>query len=264
VNSKSITVMGTTWHYHVAGEAADSLLVFAGSLGGSSGLTGVLASAFAGRRVIVPEYAAVGSIRECMMGIQRILAEEGVERTAVYGGSFGGMLVQCFVRKNPESVTALILSGSGYPEPSRAKSNRRILSMLRWLPIGAARVLLRVSLAGMLRTVRQNRDLWKREYERLIGQLDIKALASRYQIAIDFDENYRFHPEDLRSWDGRILLLEGDQDRIAGKKIREGMKLLYPQAALHTFRGAGHASMLTHSEEWAKVLEEFLSKSGAE
>ncbi len=258
IEHKERSLAGSQWRYRVTGSKEKALLALPGSLGGGDAITDLMAQMLPDRQIIVPEYSAVSTVSECVDGIDEILRAEQIEKMAVYGGSFGGLIAQCFVRRHPERVTHLILAGSGFPEPKRVEKNRRLLQLLPYLHMGLMRLLLRVVLWKLLRQVTGDQNHWKTEFHQLMRKLTKEDLASRYNIAIDFDENYRFTPADLADWPGKILILEGSADRIANEQIRAGLRALYPQATVHTFAGAGHSMLLTHTQEWQKIVLPFL------
>ena len=258
IEHKEIHVSGSSWRYRFAGSNQKPLLVLPGSLGGGDAITNLMVQMIPDRKIIVPEYSAVATVSECIDGLDGIVRAEQVEKTAVYGGSFGGLLAQCFARKHPERVTHLILSGSGFPEQKRANKNRRLLKLLPFLRMSLMRLLLRMVLWKLLRKLTVDRNQWKVEFHHLTSKLTKDDLASRYSIAIDFDENYRFTSADLANWPGKILILEGSEDRVANERIRAGLRSLYPQAVVHTFVGAGHSMLLTHTQEWERVVAAFL------
>ena len=92
----------------------------------------------------------------------------------------------------------------------------------------------------------------------MIGRLGKADLVARYALAVDFDRNARFTPDDLQSWPGRILILEGDDDPIAEAPAREALKALHPQARVHTFHGTGHVASIARLDEYVAVIAAFL------
>jgi pimeloyl-ACP methyl ester carboxylesterase len=152
-----------------------------------------------------------------------------------------------------------VLAGTGVPEPARAARNRRWLARVGWLPVGLMRGALRLIVEVVLRRVRTDKELLRRNLRAQIGRLGRDDFASLYRIAIDFDESCRFTAADLAAWPGQVLILAGAGDRVAGERTRAALKALYPQARVHTFAGAGHAAALVHPEEWRRVVLEFLA-----
>jgi pimeloyl-ACP methyl ester carboxylesterase len=248
------------WKYFSAGAGTSGMLMLPGSLGGCERMAVLLAQAAPARRILVPEYPIANTVEDCLNALDQIMQNEEVSNLVLMGNSFGGLLAQCWLRRHPEKVTHLILSGSGIPEPARARANHRKLRVVSFVPDRILRFLLRIALQMMLRNVSRDREIWKREYSELISKMTHKDLISRYRIAIDFDEHYALQPSDLNQWQGQILILEGSADRIAGKKIREGLRSLYPQAQIHIFQGAGHSAILTHTEEWLNVVSQFIDQ----
>ena len=242
---------GTEWRYHLVGEGNQCLVVLSGSLGATNRIAGFLAEQLTDYRFIVPEYAAVGTIRECLDALDLILDREKIERFALLGSSFGGVIAQVFARRHPDRVTNLILAGTSPPDMDRVRSHQRALKLLPWIPVSLIRALLKILLHGMLRRVKNR--VWLQEYSRLISSLSKKDISSRYRVAMDLDRSYRFDPQDLYS-SIPVLILEGERDRIANQTTRLRWGTIYPHANFHVFRGAGHSAMMTHTEEWIHVV----------
>ncbi|HSP07360.1 MAG TPA: alpha/beta hydrolase [Acidobacteriota bacterium] len=211
-----------------------------------------------GHRILAPAYPMVSGISEMLDGVEALLAEERIRPDILYGGSFGGMFAQSWMRRHPEELKHIILSGCGAPEPARARQNRKWLKLLPWIPMSLMRAGLRFALRKLLRDVTQDRDAWRADYLEQIEALQRGDLASRYRVSIDFDENNRWTPQDAKSWPGKILILEGGADRIAGPRIRKELRALYPQAAAHTIPEAGHSLLLSHPEQIQRAVQAWL------
>jgi pimeloyl-ACP methyl ester carboxylesterase len=260
IEAKTVRVGETVWNYFAAGNGSEGFLILPGSLGVGEEIVRLMEQVAPDKRLVAPQYAPVATVIECLDAIDGILESEAIASVVVYCGSFGGLIAQCWLRRHPHRVTHFILSGSGPPEPARAIGNKRLLRYLRFFPMSLLRAMMRIAVRRMLRQTKEDREIWHSEFFRLIERLNSSDLASRYQIAIDFDQNYRFTPSDLQDVPVKILLLEGSRDRVATAKIRESMRKLYPQAKVHTFDEAGHALLFTHTEEWMDVLRDFLAQ----
>jgi pimeloyl-ACP methyl ester carboxylesterase len=173
------------------------------------------------------------------------------------------MVAQWLVRHYPDKVSNLILSHTGGPRPERAKKNRQFLIVLRWLPLGLLRALLRWTAHKSLEGAPAQRAFWQAYSNEMIARLDKADLISRYQIAIDFDATSAFTHNDLKEWPGRILILEGDDDPIAEAPMREALKAFHPQAEVHTFYGTGHVASIAKVDEYVSVIKDFLRKGDA-
>lgn len=256
---KHAAVAGADWEYIVCGRGTETLLILPGLLGiGEMSFNHILAFE-SEHRVIAPTYPfAATTMPQLLEGIAGILDVEAIDRAHILGGSYGGMLAQCFVRRHPDKVSRLILSHTGGPNPERAKKNKRFMSVLRWLPTGVLRVMLRLATRQSLQDAPAQRAFWEAYSDEMIARLTKSDLIARYQIAVDFDARSGFTPSDLQGWPGRILILEGDNDPIAEAPEREALKVFHPQAQVYTFHGTGHIASIAKLDEYVSVIKRFL------
>jgi pimeloyl-ACP methyl ester carboxylesterase len=213
----SITISQTEWRYHVTGSGLQPLLILSGSLGATEGIASYLGEHLSGCRLIVPEYAPVQTVEEYLQALDSILDREQVRRFAILGGSFGGLIAQTYARLHPDRITHLILAGTSVTDPVRVRNHQRILKLLPWIPVGIIRSLLRLLLRRMLRSV--SNPVWKQEYSQLVAKLSEADIVSRYQVALDLDRSYRFHPGELPD-SIKVLIMVGEKDRIANATVR--------------------------------------------
>jgi pimeloyl-ACP methyl ester carboxylesterase len=253
------TIDGIEWEYIVCGHGEKALLILPGLLGiGEMPFEHILAFEDA-YRVISPSYPpTITLVLQLVRGIVGILDAEQIDRVQVLGGSYGGMVAQCLVRQYPDRVDRLILSHTGVPRPDRAAKNRTLVTILRLLPIGLLRAMLRLSTHKSLADAPTKRAFWEAYSNEMIAQITKPDLIARYRVAIDFDVSCAFTPEDLKDWPERILILEGDDDPVAESQAREALRALYPQARVHTFRGSGHVASIADLEEYGAVIRSFL------
>ncbi len=262
VEPKEITVDGRPWSYLTAGDGERGLLVLPGALAGAEVVLDRFVAAARGRRVVLLRYARVATVAEVLAAIEAVLTAEGLDRVAVYGGSFGGLVAQCLVRQAPARVSGLVLAGSAPPDPARAARNERWLGRLRRVPFGVLRGLLGLVVRLSLRRAGALRAPALAAFRRELVGFGWADLASLYRLAIDYDAHSRFAPGDLATWPGRVLVLEGERDRIARAASRAALLALYPRAEHHAFAGAGHGAFFTHPAEWQQAVGEFLATVG--
>jgi pimeloyl-ACP methyl ester carboxylesterase len=251
---KSVALNGKEWRYRVEGSGSRTLLMLPGALGSGEFMAHYVSELLPGVNVIVPDYSTGMTVQEFLNAFEVMIQAEGADAPVVYGGSFGGLLAQCWARRHPDRTPGLILSGAAFPDPLRLPANRRMLRLLPLIPMPLVRSLMKIAARSIAKNIPKHTESWRTELLFLAGKIQREDLASRYSTAIDFDSHYSFSPADLQNSPIKILLLEGSKDRIAGKKVREGMRTLYPQATIKTFEGAGHSSLLTHPDEWKSAV----------
>jgi pimeloyl-ACP methyl ester carboxylesterase len=118
--------------------------------------------------------------------------------------------------------------------------------------------MLRLSMRKSLVDAPKQRGFWQAYSNEMINQITKADLTARYRVAVDFDVSCSFAPEDLKSWPGQILIMEGDDDPVAESRTREALTALYPQARMHTFHGSGHVASIAKPDEYVAVIRGFL------
>jgi deazaflavin-dependent oxidoreductase (nitroreductase family) len=258
---KRVTVGGVGWDYLASGEGEEALLLLpGGAMVGESLFTRI--PAFEDRyRTIAPSYASVPTAAELLDGLAGVLEAEGVRAAHVLGPSYGGLVAQCFVRRHQERVRSLILANTLVPPRSLLWVSQAFLVVLPLVPLGWLRTLRERALAqaflGVPGVPLEDQAFWRDYQHELISRLSKADLRAMYLLGIDLVESFRFAPDDLASWPGKILILESDEDPVTPEKRAE-LRQTYPQARVHTFRGAGHTPWMSHREEYLAVIKEFL------
>ncbi len=246
------------WSYRVTGTGAEGLIVLPGALGGPDALAPLLEGLTERYRLVLVEYPVLSGLEELLSDLSSILSREGIGRTALLGGSFGGVVAQAFLFRFPEATTRVVLSATGPPDPRRARTNQRVLRILPFFPMSLVRALLRVGIKRIVRRAPRDQERWLSFYLRAVDGLTRERLRSLYRVSIDFDRGDPDRITALENWPGEILLIEGSEDRVASKRSREALKAAYPRARLLTLEGAGHGMSLERPDEWRDAVTGFL------
>src|SRR5262245_35069224 len=255
---RQLEIGGVRWKYLTGGQKGAALLLLPGAIGRGEVAFRHILELEDDYRLIIPDYPLIPTVDCLLSGLVSLLDSEGMKSVALIGGSMGGGLAQCMVRKYPERINKLVLSHTGVPNPQRAKMNDFGMKVMRFLPIGLASAALRWEVSKLLSTAKDEKPFWQAYFKELAAGLSKEELISRYQCAIDLERRYTFAPGDLAGWTGRILILESDNDTIIKAPERAALKALYPQAQVHTFIGAGHGASLIKREEYLSVIRAFL------
>jgi 3-oxoadipate enol-lactonase len=84
----------------------------------------------------------------------------------------------------------------------------------------------------------------------LVAHLTRADLVSTFDETIDYRLNYHFSPNDLKSWPGKVLILQSDDDPATTPEMRRALCNLYPQAQVHMFHQAGHTPFPSQPDEF--------------
>ena len=262
---KRLTLGDTEWEYISCGRGEQALLLLPGALSvGES--TFPLIDAFENEyRIVAPSYALSLTMTGLCDGIARILEAEGINQAHVLGGSYGGLVAQYFVRHHPRMVRSLILAHTFVLTP-RYQMPLRIAGKLFYaLPRRLFDQLLRLRLNQMLlSTLRARRhrefEFWRAYLNEAIASNHLKEVVVHQNACLlDLAQQPRFTEHDLKEWPGRILIIESNDDPAIPAKARKLLRTTYPQAQVHTFEDAGHASSILKRQELSSIIRIFLA-----
>jgi pimeloyl-ACP methyl ester carboxylesterase len=256
--NKSLTVGGRQWHYRICGEGARTLLLLpGGELVNDLGFD--LASALALRfRIVYPAYPRADALADLADGIAAILTVEKAPSVWVLGVSFGGAVAQCLVRRHPEKIERLILSNTGVPQGYLVRTLRVFNATLAMIPWPALRALLARGLTKVMGAAAGEMPFWRAYFKELFGARLTKAdVLSNLRNQLEYHARYRFSPDDLAAWPGKLFIIESDND-IFNPKRRKALRDTYPQAPVYTFHGGGHAPAFSRTSEYLEALDRFL------
>ncbi|HSK99815.1 MAG TPA: alpha/beta hydrolase, partial [Rubrobacteraceae bacterium] len=207
-------------------------------------------------------YAHVSTAAELLDGLAGVLDAEGVSEAHVIGQSYGGLVAQGFVRHHPGRVRSLILTNTLVPPRRMLRLSKGFLSLVRLLPVALLRALRERGLArafsGVPSVPPEDQAFWRDYQHGLISRMAKAELLDLYRLGIDLMESFRFGPDDLAFWSGRVFILESDEDFLSPEQRAE-LRRYYPRADVYTIHGAGHTPWMSHREEYLSAVEEFLT-----
>ncbi|MDQ3805904.1 MAG: alpha/beta hydrolase [Acidobacteriota bacterium] len=261
---KKLTVGGVEWEYATGGRGAQTILLFHGAVGGAETMQW-LAERFAGEyRTIAPTVADVRRLGEVCDAASAILDREHVGRAVVFGGSFGGLVAQAFLKRRRRQVEHLVLLSTGAPNRKAGSRGEKLLKVLRLLPFPVLRALMKAELAKHLDTpappehAERIADFRRRLDEYFDHRLTKQTLLSRVALAADFNLRETYDAADYEDWPGRVLIVDSDDDPMVSAEDRRRLHDLFPRALLCTFEGAGHMIPLLKTEELVGLVKAFL------
>lgn len=257
IDVRHLRVDGRTWRYEICGDGDEMVLMFTGGFGegGPHELMRTLARRC---RVIAPDYPPVRGIDDLVRSLREVVDHEGGGRVHLFGASLGGAIAQCYVRRYPEHVASIVLANTSGPVWWAVPIWRFVRCVFFVMPFPVIKFVAKYKAIAILRarTAEQRLQIDAMLKERFDSGLTKGDLCGLLRWLDDFHQR-RFTNEDLSGWEGRILILESNDDPGVPKPCREQLKRLYPRARVHMFDGGGHAPSLSHREEFFEVLKRF-------
>jgi pimeloyl-ACP methyl ester carboxylesterase len=257
---RNVAHEGVAWPYLTGGQGDPPLLLLSGALAIPDISWTSIVNFATRRQVIVPAYPPVMTMDTLVDGIAAVLRHEGVDQAHVMGGSYGGFVAQVFVRHHPQLTRSLVLSHTQPPYPETAARIRPFARLLRWMPMGLVRYMMRRVFRSMMPEWSEETACLLAIFDELIRYaLDKKDVIGILERTVDYSVR-RFAPQDLSGWPGKVLLVFGDGDPATPPDVRQQLESLYPGCQVHLFEGASHATSVTHQSEYLAVIDEFLSQ----
>lgn len=250
---------GLRWRYLSSGAGDEAVVILPGAFGYPELAFTLIEALESDRRVIAPWWPAARSLRAMTDGVVAILDAEGISRADVLGGSFGGIIAQSLVRSHPDRVDRLILSHTVPPAPEYAARVRRIVWIVRALPMWLGRRALRKRVAGLLPDDFEARPFWSEFLGSIADSIPKATLVAIMECMCEFICREDLAPSDLQDRDDRILIIDSDNDPSVKEDERAALHALYPGARVHTFHGTGHGSSVLEPEAYAEVVRNFLA-----
>lgn len=262
-HQKQINVDGTPWQYYVSNSQEDVLLLLHGGFTDFSMWIHQIVAFEKQFRVIAPTCPNLlqATMNDYSQGIRAILKAEKAEKVNLMGYSEGGLIAQCFLRENKDTVDKAVLAHTFYPS-SENKYYQYNFNLFRVLPASITEWLFRAIAKPDKEELNHDSTEWlawyKAYFNELKSTLTKEKIITHIDLMIDFSRNYQFHPDDLSDWHGELLITVSEDDVVF--RYFEGLKRLYPFAQTHTFdKGQGaHSLALITPEVFNHRIRNFL------
>jgi pimeloyl-ACP methyl ester carboxylesterase len=263
---KQLRIGGSKWEYIACGQGRQTLLLLPGALSVAESMFPLITAFENEYRIIAPSYALSLSMNGLCAGIAHILEKENISQAHVFGGSYGGLVAQYFVRRYSVQVRSLILAHTFVLNPKYAKPLWLAGNLASILPQALFAALLKLRLDKILfaklRAAQHSETEFWRAYlnETIASNVMKEVFIHQNKCLLELAQHPQFTADDLRKWDGNILIIESDDDPAIRAKDRESLRSTYPQAQVHTFRDAGHISSIVKRSEVVSLIKRFIQQ----
>jgi pimeloyl-ACP methyl ester carboxylesterase len=266
MSEKKLVIKGVEWNYATGGRGPETVLLFHGAVGGAETMRSLADALEDDYRTIAPTIADVHTLDEVCDAVSAILDREHVGRAHVFGGSFGGMVAQAFLKRRWRQVENLILLGTALPDPSAGARTERTMRMMRLLPFALTRALLKAEALKQLSApappelaarVSELRERMADYFDRVLTK---ETLLARVALGVDFNRDEVYNSDGHAGWQGRALIVESDGDPNVTPDERRRLREAYPRAMVCAFKGSGDMIALLRLEELAEVVRASLKE----
>lgn len=222
------------------------------------------------RRVILIGYrgvgASTGSVRDSLDDMAAdaiaVIGALGLTRIDLFGMSMGGMVAQAIVEQAPGMVDRLVLVGSG--PRGGSELDRMSGVMVRSILRGAVTFTPPTTLLFFTRTKNgiqaadayQARLVWRKAARDAAVALNVV----RAQLSAVTTWGRQRNAAASGRFEGPVLILHGDSDRMVPVANARSLQALFPQAEMQIFPDTGHGVVFQNRVAATKIISRFLAR----
>jgi pimeloyl-ACP methyl ester carboxylesterase len=261
-----VNVGDISTHYHDVGAGAPVLLLHGSGPGVSAWANWQLAipALAESARVIAPDLVGFGatsrpdsvrySLRTWTDHVWGLLDALGIEQVSVIGNSLGGRIALQMAEDNQARLHRLVLMGS----PGVGMTMTDGLTALRGYEPShdAMRTLLKTYFAVDPELITD--DLVRIRYEASAAPGAHEAYRTMFFHPDHAGSQLAITEEQARAVTVPTLLVHGREDRVVPLEVSSKMLQLLPHADLHVFSRCGHWTQIERSDEFNRVVADFL------
>ena len=186
--------------------------------------------------------------------VEQAVKERGLDRPVLIGHSFGGMIAQTCLRRQPQGYRAAVLSGTSpaFGNPSGDFQKKFVADRLA--PLDARKMMADIAPESVAQLMgpgadAQNRALLIEE----MGKVSPRTYRAAVTCLVDFDER-----ANLRQIQVPVLCIVGELDRNAPAPMMERMAGKIPGAKYVCLPGLGHMPNLEAPQAYNAAILDFL------
>ncbi|HEX5111087.1 MAG TPA: alpha/beta hydrolase [Vicinamibacterales bacterium] len=195
--------------------------------------------------------------------VAEAMDQAGIERAALCGVSYGGLIASTFAARHPERTTALILVSALPPD---WRPNERALFYVR-----APRLLAPIFMLASLRLYGEMAAAREGLFPGAVAAIrhGLNALRHMFSPARMARRVTLLPPPDLATELGRLnkqtLIVVGEDhlDRVVPPSLTRKYLEIWPHAGMVTLERTGHLGLITRSDEFARIVGSFVERSTA-
>lgn len=264
---KRLLYLDKEWTYYSCGKGKDTIIILPGGLGTGEAAFCYIQSLETHHNIISPIYPPVNTIDELVEGINKIIEAELVENITIFGASFGGILAQCYMKKYSDKIENLVLAHtttitSDCPEEDLRSSIsllNKTIKLANILPTFVMRSMVNMKFKRLSNKMVGEEKFWRRYFKEIVKTYNKDSIISSSRCMLDFAYNYKFEYGFLNNWQGKILILEADDDTSFSDGQKELLKLLYKDATVNTEHGFGHLTTFVKRDLYIKLIDKFIT-----
>ena len=265
--SRELTVDGARFRYMLEGEGGETLVFLNGGMNTLEMWMDYVDPLAGVGRVLLFDYPReLRTNQELVTGMHAFFRALGVEKPIFIGASDGGMVAQIYVQKYPGETGGLVLISTGGMDADTLKSLKRkyrLAPLMLWYMKHCNYEKLKPTLIktgmGHLRGESTAETAYARDmFETIFKDYEQAKDVHISGLLADLMHQTPVTAEDFAALEGRILLILPDHDFFSGEMQQNLIRLMHGPEI--TYVAGGHLSTVLKTEDYVRVIREFLEK----
>jgi pimeloyl-ACP methyl ester carboxylesterase len=269
---QEVTLNSHPWTYYAVGDSQNEpLLLLQGGGADAEAMFRYIEGFSEHFYVIAPNLPpTIHTIADAVAGLRSILAHENINKAHLLAISFGAMLAQCYIRNFTDSVLNMVITHTVIPSKHLAESARMQKNFLRIYPAPLLRWFAkRAYHQGFANSTTPGsaaqKQFWQVYFEEIYStRFKKRHLYARSRITTDYHTNHSFKTDDLKAWNGHLLIIQSSHDDMISEGDRGSLLGMYPRAYVQTLYGYDHLASFLASEEILESMKNFLLKDNSD
>ena len=240
---------GTTWQYYdiapASGYTESMVVLHVGGARPEIMYEHILGLA-QGFRVVAPWFPEeFTEMEDYVAGIFLILRHENIKKSHFFGIGFGSVVALQYLSRHPGRVLTCTLAHCSVPSDEKIRYVEKAIRKMDVTQNGPLRKLM----AGCMvkpKDIEEHvfdltlgeKEMWMRNFKNFGATK--QAVFSRLEALLDYHAHYSFKPANFERWDGKMLLIESEDDEYIDSETSHSLKELFPDATQYCIKNSGH------------------------
>merc|ERR1712137_946175 len=257
---------GTTWQYYDIAPAAgytESIVVLHGGGARPETLYEYIIGFAQGLRVVAPRFPEIFTeMDDYVAGIFLIMRHENIKKSHFFGIGFGSLVALHCIYRHPARVMSCALIHCTLPNEQKIRNVEKALKKMEFGHGPLSRLM-----AGYFvkpKDIEEHvvdlaigeREMWIRNFKNFVATK--QAVFSRLEAILDYHTNFSYSPEILERWQGRIILLESEDDEYFNSDDFSALSELFPNSTEHLLTNCGHLYSFVRGKIIVDIILQFI------
>ncbi len=268
IEGKTLLINDIEFKYMILG-SGDKTLVFLPSLMGKASVYfEYFIELSKNYKIVAFDYPITNNIATTIDLLDQLFIYEQLDNITLISQDFGGIIAQLFIKQFPTKVQNLILinsitktkNTSSKLIKSNIKALKRFIKMTNSFRHKAFREKIIKNVGrGVIISGVERSSAWSEFYKMVADSISLEEQVSIYSMALEFWEAHEMDKCFIDTFDGNVLILKSEVDRMTTDEEVENIKNLFTKYTYVEISGSRNMMLVREKDEIIKEIINWLS-----